>query len=369
MHSNRGLDRGYVLTSYIILMVGFILSACSYGEKEQEPTILQNNPSQAGQLSRSSPDDQGMDPEKLEDMVVEMKSSGLEHHSVIIIRNGSIILEEHFENDDFGPAEPHPICSGTKSIVSILIGIAVDEGHIKGVEQAVLELFPGRDIKNLDPDKKSIKLKDLLSMSSGLRCRDSYVYDYQDMDNFSDSFDRVQYVLDLPMEHIPGKEMNYCNGVSHLLSAIITKQTGMSTSVYAYEKLFKPLGIKNVVWGIDARGINLGYTDVYLKPLDMAKIGVLYLNNGIWGEKQILSSDWVAESTIPQSHSDHEDRGYGYQWWVEEEHYYYASGAGGQFIFVVPQHNLVVVFTNELYGDDFWIPEMILNKFIIPALN
>jgi CubicO group peptidase (beta-lactamase class C family) len=147
----------------------------------------------------------------------------------------------------------------------------------------------------------------------------------------------------------------------------------MSTSFFAYEHLFRPLGITNVVWGIEPRGINLGYTDVYMRPHDMAKIGQLYLNQGLWNGQQIVSAEWVAKSTREQIYAGRGAGGvgdaelYGYQWWVEPKGYYFAAGHGAQFIYVVPQHNMVVVFTAELYDDDQAIPGRLLNDYIIPA--
>jgi CubicO group peptidase (beta-lactamase class C family) len=317
------------------------------------------------QWPTSSPEEQGMNPDLLSAMLDHIEQTNPEIHSITIIRNGYMVFDEYYPNDDFARGEPHPICSCTKSIVSILIGIAIEQGYIAGIDQPVLSFFPEKTVESLTPRKEAMTLKDLLTMSAGFSCQDDE--SVAAMEQMIASGDYTEYLLDRPMFHRPGTHFVYCNGVSHLLSSILTRATGMSTSVFAYEHLFRPLGITNVVWGIEPHGINLGYTDVYMKPHDMAKIGLLYLNQGQWDGEQIVSSDWVAESTRQQIYANRDSEGYGYQWWVDANGYYFAAGLGGQFIFVVPQHNLVVVFTAVLFDNDFLIPERLLNEYIIPA--
>ncbi len=179
--------------------------------------------------------------------------------------------------------------------------------------------------------------------------------------------DAVQYVLDLPVIREPGTGFEYTNGVSHLLSAIVTETTGMSASEFAEEHLFTPLGISGFMWENDSHGRNWGYAGLYLTPHDMAKIGYLFLNEGVWDGEQIVSSEWVEEAT-----SKHVDAtimpGYGYQWWVSPTGFYSAVGYMGQFIHVVPDLDLVVVTTSSEEADFDRILSL-LETYIVAAEN
>jgi len=263
------------------------------------------------------------------------------------------------------------IHSVTKSFTSALVGIALDKGYIKSVKQPLLEFFPEETIANLDEQKKAITLEHLLIMSSGLDTKDSWLYQWAGLAKMKASDDWAQYVLDRPMAQIPGGHFDYSNGGSFLLSAILQKSTKVRPLAFAKKHLFGPLGITNVIWPTSRQGINMGYDGLMLAPLDIAKLGLLYLNKGQWENKQIVSQAWVETSTRKHISANLYD-GYGYQWWVPAANYYspeyyFAAGYLGQFIFVVPQMNLVVVFTSNLKGDDFFIPEALLDDYIIPA--
>jgi CubicO group peptidase (beta-lactamase class C family) len=175
-------------------------------------------------------------------------------------------------------------------------------------------------------------------------------------------------MLDLPMAEPPGTRFEYCNGGSFLLSAIIQETTGMSAREYAMENLFGHLDINDMYWPSNPEGISIGWGEMHLKPHDMAKIGMLYLNEGKWEGKQVIPAAWVEASTrmhLPATLSD----GYGYQWWVDEGGYFMALGYKGQFIYVVPEVELVVVFVSNLAESDFFVPEILLNDYILPAVK
>jgi CubicO group peptidase (beta-lactamase class C family) len=186
--------------------------------------------------------------------------------------------------------------------------------------------------------------------------------------------DFVQFVLDRPMAAEPGTRWNYSTGTSHLLSAIIHETTGYDTLDFANEFLFSPLGINDVVWLQDAQGIRFGGFGLSLTPRDMAKFGLLYLNNGMWDGKQVVPADCVAASV--ETHSSLSSiEGYGYQWWTFPAlEGYGAVGLGGQFIGVFPEINTVVVFTAKLFEDisGDWMAEhyyQILSEYIIESCN
>jgi len=284
--------------------------------------------------------------------------------SVTVVRNGYIVMDARIH--PFNSTSKHNIFSCTKSVVSALIWIAIDQGYIEGLQQPVLSFFPKRTIANRDSNKDAMTLEDLLTMTTGFRCRDSYLYRWSGLNQMRESDDWVQFVLDLPMESEPGVRFEYCNGASFLLSAIIQETTGMSAHEFAEEHLFGPLGISDVDWSSSPQGISVGYSELRMHPHDMAKIGYLYLNDGRWEGEQIVSSEWVKASTSEYVSATLED-GYGYQWWIDDSGMYLALGYSGQFIFVIPDKEMVVVFTSSLEESDFYIPQTLLNEFIVPA--
>jgi CubicO group peptidase (beta-lactamase class C family) len=313
----------------------------------------------------STPEKQGMQSKNIVEMMEHIKKNKFNIDSILIVRNGYVVLDAYFY--PYLKGQKHIIHSCTKSIMSALIGIAIDKGYIKNVNQPITEFFPNKAFADSDDLKKSITLEDLLMMASGLKCRDSYLYRWAGLVDMWNSKDWAQFVLDLPMENAPGEKFEYCNGVSYLLSVIIQNTTKMKTLDFARKHLFEPLGILDVEWLTSPQGVDAGFGDMWLKPHDMAKIGWLYLNNGRWENQQIVPSAWVEVSTrghIDATLYDH----YGYQWWVDSAGYYMAVGSMDQRIFVVPQNNLVVVITGSDWSSG-QIPKNLLDFYIIPAIS
>ena len=270
--------------------------------------------------------------------------------SITVVRNGVIVLDVYFH---YHKADtPHAIQSCTKSIMSILIGIAIDQKYIKDTHLPVVSFFPEKRFANLDERKKAMTLEHLLMMASGLKCQSSWKYGWKGLHEMMKQEDSVQYILDLPMEEYPGTRFEYSNNGSFLLSAIIQKTTGLKTLAFARQHLFNPLGIDDVHWNTNRQGIETGYGGMYLKPRDMTKIGYLSLKMGQWEGRQIVSKDWMKTST--RKHIDTNmpsGSDYGYQWWVlPNTDTYMAIGYNGQYICVVPQKNLVVVLTSDHMG-------------------
>jgi CubicO group peptidase (beta-lactamase class C family) len=313
---------------------------------------------------KTTPEQQGIQSKILADMMEDIKKYSHNIDSVVIIRNGYMVLDAYYY--PFSKGQKHIIHSCTKSIMSALIGIAIDKGYIRSVDQPIIDFFPDKDIANMDDLKKSISLENLLMMSSGLECRDSYLYGWKGLIEMRNSGDWAQYVLDLPMTDPPGQRFEYCNGVSYLLSVIIQHTTKMKTLDFARENLFNPLGISEVRWASSPQGIDIGWGEMWLKADDMAKIGLLYLEKGRWDQSQILPASWINESTRGHIDATLFDQ-YGYQWWVDSAGFYMAVGYKGQFIFVVPDKDMVVVFTSDLSPDKFYIPRRLLWEYIIPA--
>jgi CubicO group peptidase (beta-lactamase class C family) len=341
-----------ILPVFIILVFIYLHSSIS----------VNSYPTEGWQIS--TPEEQGMRSVVLAEMMEHIKKKSFHIDSILIVRNGYVVLDAYFY--PFLKGQKHIIHSCTKSIMSALIGIAIDKGYIQSVDQPITDFFPGKKFANMDDLKKSITLENLLMMASGLKCRDTYLYRWAGLWEMRNSNDWAQYVLDLPMSEAPGEKFEYCNGVSYLLSVIIQNTTGMKTLDFARKYLFGPLDIVDVGWATSPQGFDIGYGEMWLKPHDMAKFGWLFLNKGRWNNKQILPSAWVDVSTRGHIDATLFDQ-YGYQWWVDSAGFYMAVGYKGQFIFVVPQKNLVVVFTSNLPGRDFPIPRGLLQNYIIPA--
>ena len=312
----------------------------------------------------TTPEEQGMRSQNFADMMEVIRKNHYSIDSVLIIRNGYLVLDAYFY--PFSKGQKHPIHSCTKSIVSALTGIAIDKGYLKDVNQPVADFFSEKKIANFDEFKRSITLEHLLMMTTGMDCQDSYLYDWKGILEMRKSGDWAQYVLDLPMASPPGKSFEYCNGASYLLSVIIHQTTKMKTLDFAKKYLFSPLGISEVEWESSPQGIDIGYAGMWLTPHDMAKIGWLYLNNGKWGQTQILPASWVDMSTHAHIEANPGDY-YGYHWWVNDDGSYAAIGYKGQFIFVAPEIKTVVVFTGDLPGGTFFIPMELMTDYIIPA--
>ena len=292
----------------------------------------------------STPEEQGISSKALAEAVKFIQEEDFHVHSMTVIRNGYIVADAYFY--PYAPGFMHDLASCTKSFTSTLIGIALKDGHIESLDQPLLSFFPERTAANLDERKMAITLEDVLMMSSGLECHAEPVE--VTLFQMMGSQDWIQFMLDLPMSDEPGARFVYCSGGSHLLSAIIHETTGMDALAFARLHLFGPLGITDVAWPYDPQGINNhGWGDLHLSPHDMAKLGYLYLNNGMWDGQQILSPEWVSAAT--NRHVSFRLRryfnGYGYQWWTDTSGFYGARGRGGQRIIVVPETNMVIVFT------------------------
>jgi CubicO group peptidase (beta-lactamase class C family) len=297
----------------------------------------------------STPEQQGLDSEKLGEVLDYIQEEDVNIHSLMIIRNGYVVMDAYFY--PFSEGSIHDTASVTKSFTSTLIGIAISEGYISGVEQPVLGFFSERTVENVDARKEAMTLEDLLTMRSGFECvNDPFEATLSEM---RESPDWVQFTLDLPMAEEPGTRFVYCSPNSHLLSGIIRETTGMSEQDYANGSLFEPLGISNVSWPSDPQGNNHGWGDLRLTPYDMAKLGYLYLNGGIWDGKQVVPAEWVTASTQQQV-SPEEGQGYGYQWWISGilPGLYEANGRGGQRIIVWPQEKIIVATTGGGFEPD-----------------
>jgi CubicO group peptidase (beta-lactamase class C family) len=272
----------------------------------------------------------------LDEFVDAIEDLSLSFLSYLVIRNGYLILEG-YPDPDYNESTLKHVYSVTKSFTSALVGI-------------------------LDEDKQSITVEHLLTMTAGFECDASSAA-------IRASPDWIQYALDRPMVDVPGETFNYDNGASHLLSAIVNRTTGIPTQSYADTRLFQPLGISDYEWGLDPQGVASasGPVGLNITPRDMAKFGFLYLNNGTWDGEQIVPSTYVSASTqvqVSETGPPVHPHNYGFQWWIDPSlDAYLASGAYGQYIWVQPKNDLIVVFTSSgPYYED------LIPWFIIPAI-
>ena len=294
-------------------------------------------------------------------------------HSVLLVKNGKLVLEEYFYGTHHNHI--HHLQSDTKSVISILIGVAVDKSLIKNVKQPILDFFPEITPANFDGEKRKITIEHLLMMAPGLECRDPSRYGWRGLYEMRRSADWIQFMLDLPMAEMPGTRFEYCNGASFLLSAIIQKAAGMNALEFAKKHLFNHLGIDHFNWPPNPQGITIGWADLQLRPRDMAKIGQMMLKGGRWQGTQIISRNWVNQST--RAHIKAGGYDYGYQWWRGKTiannqiiDVFWAWGHGGQFIIVMPELDSVVVLTGKHLDNPGYSKRAfgMLTQHIMPAL-
>lgn len=276
--------------------------------------------------------------------------------------------------------ELHTLQSVTKSVTSILLGIALDLNDSYNTETKVMPFFKDYEIDSKDIRKKEITIEDLLSMRSGLEWNeDDYTDPKNDCDLLEKSDEWIQYILNKPTDTIPGTKFEYNSGASVLLGKITRSITGKRIDKWAEEKLFEPLGITDYYWKETPDGEIDTEGGLFLKTEDLAKIGTLFLNKGKWNNKQIVSENWVSSSINPIVDSvdpeNESETGYGYQWWIPQHkngksQIFAGIGYGGQYLMVAPEYNLIIVFNGWNINDK---PEKstrkVLQDRIIPIIT
>ena len=359
----------------------------------------------------STPEAEGVDAAAIEALVRDIDAGryGLIDH-FLLIRNGYVIADhrwdhgeryaelltqqedtaEHQYNYDHPSWHPyyrdtdlHSLQSVTKSVMSVAFGIAVDAGHIAGVDDAAWSWFEDYGVDLADPRRASTTLDDFLTMRSGMdwaRPGQPYTDDTHPTVVLEGSDAWIEYVVEQPIGTDPGAQFDYNDGVSVLLGKIVRKATGQRLDAWAEERLFRPIGIDEYYWKITPGGEADSEGGLYLSTHDLARIGYLMLRGGEWDGRQIVSREWVRASTGPvvadiAPDNDRPDAGYGYQWWVPahengEATIFAGNGYGGQFIHVVPEHALISVFNGWTLHER---PEMsswtALQERILPAVR
>jgi CubicO group peptidase (beta-lactamase class C family) len=355
------MQRQIVLGAACVIILG--AAAFLYFSMLQEPEAPQLEEYWPTDEWRTAPPgDLGLDASRLSSMVDHIRRDIPTIDSVMVVRHGYVAVDEYFGS--FTADQRHRIFSCTKSVIGTLVGLAIDEGLIPGLDSKILELLPGYEARNVNEWKTSLTLRHLLPMASGIDARDDYPDNWLWLDRMLGAPDPVQYCLDLNVTVQPGTQFKYTDANSHLLSAIVKKATGMPALDYAREKLFGPLGITDMEWEADPQGVNWGHDRLYMRQRDMAKLGLLFLRGGEWDGEQVVPEEWVSEATTRKMAADLFP-GYAYQWWTGDG-FYCAMGYAGQFIYVFPGSDMVVVFTGRTM-DNFENPRNIIRDYILPA--
>jgi CubicO group peptidase (beta-lactamase class C family) len=289
----------------------------------------------------ASPESQGLDSAVLAEALDYVRARKIPVHSFLIVRNGKMILDAYFY--PYQGREVHDVASVTKSFTSAAIGIAIGKGHFRDVDQKVLSILP-LAASNSDRRKESLSIRHLLTMTSGLDCDTEG--GEKALAAMRSSSDWAAFALALPMRAESGSQYAYCSCNNHLLSSLVTAVTGESLSQFAEKRLFRAMGITDIIWPHDAKGRTHGWGDLHLHPRDMAKFGLLYLNQGRWNNAQVVPASWVLESS-KTSVTVRPGVGYGFSWWINTARppIFEAVGRGGQRISILPKENIVLVFT------------------------
>lgn len=343
--------------------------------------------------STATPESVGLDGERLCGIAARLKETEANVHAVIIVRHGKLVFEQYFPGydepwgmgegrHDFDATTKHDMRSASKSVVSLLVGIAIDRELIKSADEPVVKFFPDYSaLKTAGWD--NITLRHLLTMSSGIQWDENRAWKdpRNDEPHLSDEADPFRYVLSKPIAAPPDTVWNYNGGGTDLLGNIIERVSGKSLEAFAREALFTPLGISDWEWMKYRNEHIAAAAGLRLRPRDAAKIGQLVLNKGAWGGKQIVSPEWIEQSVRPRFQAIGYVSGllfYGQQWWMgrsmaqeKEVKWIAAMGSGGQRLFIVPDRDLVVMTTSGLYfqprqGDGAL--DMMAN-FILPSVR
>ncbi len=263
--------------------------------------------------------------------------------SLLISRGGERLLT--YYDDGYGPGRATNIKSASKSVISALVGIALEEGHLQNLNQTLGEFFP-EVLRDAPEAKQNITLRNVLLMRSGLESTS-----FGNYGAWVTSNNWLRYALERPLVDPPGEVTNYSTGNSHILSAVLTKATNRDLKAYVQDRLFDPLNVRIRSWQRSPEGYRFGGNNFSLTPEGFLRFGQLFLNEGRWKGQQVVPSDWVDESTRSYVHDTYHGYPYGYFWWNTSYQGWdvdFAWGHGGQYVFIVPRLNLVVATTSNL---------------------
>lgn len=315
------------MTNTIRLLVGVLIVASSWTLRAEET------------LPRSAPESQGIASLAVIDLVKALDEfDGM--HSLMVVRHGNVIAEGWWE--PYGAERNHVLYSLSKSFTSTAVGMAIADGKLS-LDDRVVDLFPDETPPEATENLKSMRVRDLLTMSTGHQEEPSAAPDTVSATSF----------LAQAVPHRPGTHFKYNTAATFMQSAIVQKVTGETVLDYLQPRLFKPLGIENPVWDTNYQGISLGGYGLRLRTEDVAKFGQLYLQKGVWNDKRLIPAEWVEMATAKQvsngsNPSSDWNQGYGFQFWRSRHNAYRGDGAFGQYCIVMPEQDVVVAITSGL---------------------
>lgn len=373
------------LSSLVILAVTIpFTSACfAQGTKTNSKTLT----NQSG-WTKTTAESVDLSSNRLQEMENAIRADEFKRvTSVLIARNGKLVYESYYRDSD--ATTLRNTRSATKTVTSMLIGIALDKGMISGVEAPVIGFFPEKQpVQNPDTQKDKISVKDFLTMSSILECNDSNRYSRGNEERMYLIADYVKFTLDLPIRGNPpweskpedqpyGRSFSYCTAGVVTLGGILEKATNMTVPDFAAKNLFVPLSIQKTDWQFTPTGLAMTGGGLGLMSRDYLKLGQLYLNKGIWNGKRLVSESWINESTRPHVQVDDETE-FGYLWWLKSFGTgdkifaaYLMQGNGGNKVVVFPELDLVVVITTTNFNvrGAHQLTDKILSEYILSALD
>jgi CubicO group peptidase (beta-lactamase class C family) len=358
-HSNF---QKFIACISITALLSFLLLGCATSIEVLE--TVDYTPLSGGDLEISTPAEQGLDPM----LIAELFNNAAELetlYGLLVIKDGYLIAEDYFNG---GSVEQQTfMASATKSITSAIVGIAMDQGCLTSLDQKMIDFFPEFSDQISDPRKEQITIRDLLQMRSG--------YVWEEREQYMDSFFSsrgywLPFIVKFPLTSDPGTDFGYSNLTSHILGVIVARACDVDLKSYAQEHLFSLINVELGEWSVDEDGYNYGSHGISLSSRDRAKVGLLYLNDGVYDGNQVISAEWVENSLqryssgidisgwIPGITSRvgyYKDIGYGYQWWsakAGDHYFYYAAGHGGNQIILLDEFDMVIVTSaDRLYGD------------------
>jgi CubicO group peptidase (beta-lactamase class C family) len=373
---------GKYLETIISMSLVFAISIClSCDGSSRSDKAYRSRPEKlADGWEVSTPEGQGIDTTRIFELLNLIDDDEYRDiHSLVIVKNGYLVVDEYFNGYDYD--DLHPCYSVTKSVSSALIGITLKNGYIDSLGVRIPVYFQDQQEMDWSNGKDKITIKNMLNMRSGLEWEE-LTSAYSDPRNSHYQMTRsnhwIRFVLQRPMEYAPGSVFEYNTGTSNMFAVIIWEATMISIDSFAQNYLFEPLGITDFYWNRDPRGNPLAGGSrggVMLFPRDMAKFGFIYLNHGEWNGVQVIPPEWIEKSISPHVNFGG-GRGYGYQWWItvfdvddRSIDALYALGYGGQYIFVIGDLNMIVVFTSGAYGRDYAYTQVfeMMFDFILPA--
>ncbi len=348
-----------------ILVILFMVTGCddlflgeegkvlSYEDNMRPPEQLDDG------IEVSTLENENIDKSQIGDIVKDMQNDdGFIYRGLLIVKNKKLVHESYYNG--WNRDRKQDLRSATKSMTSTIVGIAIDQGYISSSDQHILDFFDYDNYRNWDAHKQEMTIRDFLQMRTGLKCNDHNLQSPGHQKNMYPTDDWVKFVLDLPVSG--NSNFSYCTGSPVTLGTIVSKATGESFYQYAHKNLWEPLGVVDYNWEYMPNGEVSAGGQIHMKPRDVLKFGLLFLNRRVWEGKQVISEDWIEEATVSYGDTPSHGLGYGYLWWVNtwmirdhEIPTYFGRGNGGQMIVIVPSYDAVIVMTGGLYGMN-WIP-------------